>query len=196
MLTGCSTRTRCSIAPRGDLVCVRHAARCCVPAQSDGSGHSVAPGVSIEPLALHPWTVDILCEWFETEWPEYYGAGGPGSALRDLRCYANQGSLPVGVVALNSGTLCGVAALKAESLASHAHLSPWAAAGFVHPSLRGRGIGGLLLAALEEQARKLAFARIYCGTSTAQNLLQRCGWELSESILHEGKSLGVFSKAL
>jgi GNAT superfamily N-acetyltransferase len=157
---------------------------------------SVARDVSIEPLALHPWAIDILCEWFENEWPEYYGAGGPGSARQDLRGYAHQGSLPVGVVALKAGTLCGVAALKAESIASHAHLSPWAAAGFVHPSVRGQGIGVLLLAALESQAREFGFGRIYCGTSTAQTLLQRCGWELHESLIHEGQRLGVFSKAL
>lgn len=154
-------------------------------------------GVSVEPLALHPQAVPILREWFEAEWPLYYGPSGPGSAQRDIETYANQGSLPVGVVALREGKVCGVAALKAESIASHTNLSPWAAAGFVDPLLRGHGIGRLLLSALEEQARMLGFGRIYCGTSTAQTLLQRCGWELIESISHdEGKSLGIYGKAL
>ncbi|HYD94665.1 MAG TPA: GNAT family N-acetyltransferase [Noviherbaspirillum sp.] len=153
-------------------------------------------GISIATLALHPQLVPVLCGWFEAEWPSYYGPGGPGSAQRDIEAYANQGTLPVGVVALKDGSVCGVAALKAESIASHAHLSPWAAAGFVHPSLRGQGIGGLLLDALEEQARSLGFVRIYCGTSTAQSLLQRSGWKLIECISHEGKRLGIYGKAL
>lgn len=157
---------------------------------------SSSTDVSIEPLARHPWTIDTLRQWFEAEWPEYYGAGGPGSALRDLAAYAQEGGLPVGVVALRSGALCGVAALKADSIASHAHLSPWAAAGLVHPSMRGQGIGALLLAGLEEQARALGFRRLYCGTSTAHALLERCGWQLDETVIHEGASLGVFSKAL
>ena len=152
--------------------------------------------LSIEPLALHPQAIPLLQEWFEAEWPSYYGAGGRGSALHDLQSYANQGRLPVGVVALRGGSVCGVAALKAESIASRAHLSPWAAAGLVHPSMRGQGIGRLLLGALEEQARQLGFVRVYCGTSTAQSLLQRCGWQLIESIIHEGENLGVYSKAL
>lgn len=80
----------------------------------------------------------------------------------------------MGVIALQSGILCGVAALKRESIASHAHLSPWAAAGFVHPSVRRQGIGALLLAALEHQARELGFRRIHCGTSSAQALLEAC----------------------
>lgn len=153
-------------------------------------------GFSIEPLAQHQQAIAVLREWFEAEWPSYYGAGGRGSALSDLQACANEGSLPVGVVALRAGSVCGVAALKAESIASHLHLSPWAAAGLVHPSMRGQGIGSLLLGALEEQARKLGFTRIFCGTSTAQSLLQRCGWQLLENINHEGKSLGVFNKAL
>lgn len=153
-------------------------------------------GFSVELLARHPQAIAVLREWFEIEWPAYYGAGGRGSALRDLQAYANQGSLPIGVVALQAGGVCGVAALKAESVASHTHLSPWAAAGWVHPSMRGQGIGRKLLGALEEQARNLGFDRIYCGTSSAQSLLQRCGWQLVECLMHEGRDLGVFSKAL
>lgn len=152
-------------------------------------------GLSIEPLVQHSQAIAELCEWFEAEWPEWYGPGGKGSALADLHAYANQGSLPVGIVVLQAGCVCGVAALKAESIASHAHLSPWATAGLVHPSMRGRGIGRLLLSGLEEQAHKLGFPGIYCGTSTAQSLLQRSGWRLIERITHEGKNLGIYHKA-
>lgn len=150
----------------------------------------------IEPLAAHPEVLPLLCEWFEAEWPSYYGVGGPGDALHDLRAYANEGSLPVGVVAFRQGKLCGVAALKVTSIASHRHLSPWAAAGLVHPTLRGQGIGSMLLAALEQQARGLGFGRIYCGTSTSESLLQRCGWQLLDRIVHEGEDLAIYSKAL
>lgn len=152
--------------------------------------------IRIEPLALHPDQLPLLREWFEAEWPSYYGAGGPGDARRDLKAFSNQGRLPVGVIAFLGDKVCGVAALKAESIASHRHLSPWAAAGLVPSALRGQGIGGQLLSALEQQARMLGFGRIYCGTSTADALLQRCDWQLMESIVHEGKDLGIYSKAL
>ncbi len=152
--------------------------------------------ISTAPLAAHPEAVPLLREWFEAEWPSYYGASGPGDALRDLQAFANRGSLPVGVVAFREGSLCGVAALKAESIASHRHLTPWAAAGLVKPSERGQGIGSRLLAALEQEARNLGYRQIYCGTSSAQTLLQRCGWQLVETIVHEGENLGIYSKAL
>ena len=152
--------------------------------------------VKIELLATHPETLPQLRQWFETEWPEYYGAGGPGDAQHDLKSFANRDRLPIGVVAFQDGELCGIAALKAESIASHSHLSPWAAAGLVKPSERGKGIGAQLMDALEKEARGLGFSWIYCGTSTASSLLERCGWELMENIIHEGHELGIYRKAL
>ena len=152
--------------------------------------------VKIEQLALHPEALPQLRDWFEAEWPSYYGAEGPGDAQRDLESFANLDRLPVGVVAFQGGALCGIAALKADSIASQSHLSPWAAAGLVKPSERGKGIGAHLIGALEQEARKLGFRYIHCGTSTANSLLVRCGWQLIEHIIHEQQGLGVYRKTL
>jgi len=147
-------------------------------------------------LAEHRDFIPLLQRWFESEWPSYYGANGPGNALEDLRAFANRGSLPIGVVALRQGVICGVAALKPESIASHRHLSPWASAGLVLPAERGKGIGSLLLAALECEARRLGFPFIYCGTGTAHTLLRRRTWEFMEWVAQDGQSLGIYRKAL
>jgi GNAT superfamily N-acetyltransferase len=152
--------------------------------------------LTIERLARHPEVLPIVETWLEAEWPAYYGTGGRGSARDDARSFASQDRLPLGVVAYDNGTACGMAALKAISIDSHAHLSPWAAAGFVEPSRRRKGIGAQLLAALEREARAFGFPRIYCATSKAGSLLERAGWHLAERIIHEGQSLGIYSKAL
>lgn len=150
----------------------------------------------IDPLALHPEVLPELQRWFELEWPSYYEAGGRGSAQQDLQAYANLDGLPYGVAAFRGGSLCGVAALKAESIASHAHLSPWAAAGLVRRDLRGQGIGEQLVLALERRAESMGFDRIYCGTSTAERLLRRIGWRLLERVEHDGELLSIYEKAL
>lgn len=152
--------------------------------------------LTIRLLAEHPESLPVLREWFEAEWPAYYGVDGPGHALQDLQLYSNEGSLPVGLVAWRGSQLCGVAALKASSIESHKHLSPWVAAGLVHPALRGQGVGAVLLGALEQQARQLGFARVYCATSTAQSLLERGGWQLLEKLDHEGHALSIYAKGL
>jgi GNAT superfamily N-acetyltransferase len=99
-------------------------------------------------------------------------------------------------LACRDGAHRGCAALKAESLPTHRHLTPWAAAGFVLPAERGRGIGARLLLALEHEARQLGYRRIHCGTATAESPPRRCGWRLAERIDHDGIDLGIYDKAL
>lgn len=152
--------------------------------------------IRIEYLADHPEVLPILKEWFETEWKSHYGPAGSGDAQSDLLAYANRGELPVGVVAFFEDELCGVAALKAESITTHSHLSPWAAAGLVSPVYRRRGIGTELVRALEQVARKLGYDRIYCGTSTANRFLERRGWQIMEQIRYDGEDVSIYQKAL
>jgi GNAT superfamily N-acetyltransferase len=158
---------------------------------------TAAAPVCIEPLSAHPEALPVLQRWFEQEWPDYYGPGGVGDAAQDLRAFASAGgSLPFGLVALRDGAPCGVAALKAESIVSHRHLTPWAAAGLVAPGQRRGGIGALLLQGLVEEARRRGHDFLYCGTSTAGSLMERQGWELLEHLMHDGQPLGVYRKAL
>lgn len=152
--------------------------------------------ITVERLALHPEALPPLAKWFANEWPDWYGPRGKGDVEADLRAFANHGSLPVGVVAFRNGLLCGAGALKAHSIPSHAHLAPWAAAGFVVPALRGQGIGAALLSALEDEARALGYSRIYCGTGSAAALLRRSRWCFLESVELEGKVVDIFEKAL
>lgn len=136
-----------------------------------------------------------MASWFVQEWPEWYGRGGRGNAEADLHAFAaSEATLPIGVVAFDGDAPVGVAALKSASLPTHGHLSPWAAAGFVLPAHRGRGIGATLLEALVQQAPKLGYQRIYCGTATAVPLLRRSGWSELEVTQHEGESLVIFTK--
>jgi len=89
--------------------------------------------ITVSRLVEHPEVLPIVARWFQGEWPDWYGPGRFGDAERDVQSFANEGSLPVGVVAFSAGEPCGAAALKAESIPSHTHLAPWAAAGFVVP---------------------------------------------------------------
>ena len=152
--------------------------------------------VRIARLSEHPECLANLAAWFEREWPGYYGPGGIADATVDLRAYSNDAALPIGVVALRGDALCGVAALRPQSIPTHAHLSPWAGAGLVAPRLRRRGIGAMLLAALEGEALRLGFDRIYCATGAAGTLLLRNGWHRIEDVVYDGASLGVYEKRL
>jgi GNAT superfamily N-acetyltransferase len=147
-------------------------------------------------LAEHPEAVPMLKQWFETEWIDYYGPAGPGDAEQDLLAYSGREKLPVALVAFCEGQLCGIAALKPESISTHKHLYPWVAAGFVVPGFRRRGIGANLVSALEDIARELGYSTIYCGTSTATGLLKRHEWQFMERVRYNGEDVSIYWKAL
>lgn len=151
-------------------------------------------------LADHPEAIPILRQWFESEWAPYYGPGGPGNALQDLQDSCNRGQLPVALVALYEGEVCGTAALKAESVSTHKHLTPWLAALLVMPSFRQRGVGERLIAAVENKASDLGFDRIYVGTGegsgTPESALHRRGWEFVDKGPYFVSEVSVFQKTL
>jgi GNAT superfamily N-acetyltransferase len=100
------------------------------------------------------------------------------------------------VVAFYENELCGVAALKSESITTHSHLGPWAAAGLVSPVYRRRGIGSALVRALEETARSLGYTQIYCGTRSANRILERRDWQFMEQVTYNGEEVSIYQKAL
>jgi GNAT superfamily N-acetyltransferase len=158
--------------------------------------HRMPSSVVVAPMAEHHAHLPLVAEWFVSEWPNWYGPGGPGNVSADVAAFAESETiLPVGVLAFLKGRPVGAGALKAESITSHKHLSPWAAAGYVVPELRGQGIGSALLASLVAKGRAMGYETIYCGTSTAQSLLMRCGWQAIDSMVVEGKQLTVFRSA-
>ena len=150
--------------------------------------------IHVEPLSFHPELHRTVQGWFEQEWPFYYGP--VVSAAADVLAYSQAQGVPRGFVALFNGEPCGFAALKSEAFPTHRHLGPWAGAAYVRPELRRRGIGAALFAALEAEARRLGFLRLYCATATSASLLQRRAWLLLEQVDHEGENVGVYEKAL
>ena len=150
----------------------------------------------VEPLARHRGFIPVVTRWFIAEWPSWYGPDGPGNVAEDLEAFAaSEQCLPVGFLVFEGHEPIGAGALKATSIPSHPHLSPWAAAGFVLPQHRGKGVGSFLLQELVVKARQLGYEPVYCGTSTAKSLLARAGWSVVAVTELEGKDLTIFQRA-
>lgn len=151
------------------------------------------PSLHMRRLGQVPHLRALVCGWLQAEWPGWYGPEGPGDLLADVAAFAGTGAaLPVGLVVFSDGEPIGFGALKAASIDSHRHLSPWAAAGFVVPGHRGRGVGAFLLQSIVDQARAWGAPRVYCGTGTARSLLQRAGWECIDEVTHAGTPMRIF----
>ena len=156
--------------------------------------------LQIELLADHIEAIPTLKRWFELEWAPYYGPNGPGDAQKDIADSCNRDKLPVSLVAISDGKVCGTASLKTESVTTHKHLTPWLAALLVAPTFRRRGIANQLIAAVEEKARQLGFNSIYIGTGegsgTPESSLRNRGWEFVEKVPYFVSEVSIFKKAL
>ncbi len=149
--------------------------------------------LSVQRLSRLPHLKPMVSAWLLSEWPGWYGAGGAGDLEKDVEAFAASAvELPVGFVVFSEQVPVGFGSLKQESISSHKHLAPWAASGYVVPEQRGRGIGAFLLQAITAHARTLGYGHVYCGTSTAMNLLLRVGWHETEQVIHAGKPLSIF----
>jgi GNAT superfamily N-acetyltransferase len=153
--------------------------------------------ITVRHLIDLPDALPVLTRWFVDEWEPYYGLEGPGDAEADLRAAKTKNGLPTCLVAIdNAGDVVGTAALKAESVASHGHLTPWLAAVLVAAEHRRQGVGTALIAAIEDEARRLGFDRLYVATDTAIGIIERRGWVKSDEAETLRGTVGVYSKEL
>ena len=160
----------------------------------------MANPLQIELLADHKEAIPILKEWFEQEWASYYSLDGPGNAYKDIHDSCNRDELPIALVAISDGEVCGTAALKTESVSTHKHLTPWLAALLVVPEFRRRGVGEQLIAAIEKKASQLGFKCIYVGigegSGTPESSLRNRGWEFVEKGPYFVSEVSIFQKAI
>ena len=144
-------------------------------------------------LADEPAMLPQLVELFVREWGSHYGPDGPGDADADLRESVDPRSLPVCLVATDhAGSVVGTISLKSESI-SHHELSPWGAAMLVIPERRKAGIGTMLVAALEAEARRRGFTRLYMSTDAANSIVERRGWTAFDTAESSRGTISVYA---
>lgn len=73
---------------------------------------------------------------------------------------------------------------------------PWIAMLITKKSKRGRGLGALVLEALEKEAKTLDFSTIYLYTFTAESLYKRAGWSTFMTVEYKQHSTVVMKKDL
>ncbi len=156
--------------------------------------------LKIELLADHPEALPMLKDLFESEWEPYYGAEGPGNAETDIKNSANRTELPIAVVALVDGNVCGTAALKMESVTSYPDYFPWLAGLLVAPEYRRQGIGEQLISKIENLAKQLGYKEIFVGTGENSGMseitLDKRDWKFIDKSDYFVSEASVYKKKL
>ncbi|MFQ5972270.1 MAG: GNAT family N-acetyltransferase [Alphaproteobacteria bacterium] len=135
-------------------------------------------------LADRPGLIPALAVWFARVWEPYYGPDGPGDAMADLQAGCQKDQLPIYLVAMSAdGKALGTASLKDLSAADRPDLGPWLTALAVPPEHAGQGVAELLVAAIEDEAKRLGQSAIYCDANTDETLKSPSGWEEVDAFL-------------
>ena len=96
--------------------------------------------------------------------------------LRSLELFASDQTNGVALVAKADGAPIGTCLLVESEIEPNHDVSPWLAGLFVAPERRRRGAGGILVRAIEDQARERGFSRLYLYTTDAVGFYARLGW--------------------
>lgn len=108
----------------------------------------------------------------------------------------NADRVPAVFVALaDDGRPLGSAALVFDDLEGDPR-NPWLASVFVPPEHRRRGVASVLVAAVEDAARRFGYSRLFLFTASAPELYARLGWRSLERRHYRGEHVQVMDKPL
>jgi predicted N-acetyltransferase YhbS len=150
----------------------------------------------IEYLADHRDFVAELAPLLHEEW----GWLRAGSTLADrvtlLERHCRRDALPLALVALEEGRLCGTASLSAADFEERPDLTPWLAGVYVLRAFRGRRIGGRLVRAVEQEALRLGFTSLHLVTAGQEAFYGALGWRILESRPSGSGTVTIMERAL
>ncbi|HWM94408.1 MAG TPA: GNAT family N-acetyltransferase [Thermoanaerobaculia bacterium] len=151
------------------------------------------PSVLIQPLREIPEAGQLFARAFKEDWPDFFADRPVESIEEEIFAPALQGrGLPIVLVASVQGRIAGTVALRARSVETHEHLSPWITGLYVMPGFRGLGIGWSLMLAITAEAAAQGFPNLYAVTNTARGLFSKLGWTAVEDILYHGEEVTLF----
>ncbi len=135
--------------------------------------------------AERPDLIDTAAEWI---WSAFWRPHG--YALKDIRAMVAASDATIGppqcLVLLVDDEPVGTAGLIRSDLPSRPELTPWLAAVYVRPELRGRGYARDLIATVELAAMRAGYDHLWLCTFGADGLYAKAGWRTVERIqLHD-----------
>lgn len=151
--------------------------------------------ISIVSTAERPDLVPVVARWL---WDEFWQRDNYSfeETLAAVTASVTARPMPRTFILLAAGIPVGTASLAAQDLESRPDLTPWLAGVFVAPDVRGRGLAGRLVAAVEDECRALDIPTLWLYTRTAERIYARAGWRTIESIAHKGRPYVIMRRDL
>lgn len=132
------------------------------------------------------WIYDQFRYGFEGSWQDW---------LKRVEEGQQDGSITT-FIALEAGEPVATASFDLEDLPARPDLSPWLASVYTRPEYRGRGIAGLLVGRVEQEAQARGFDRIYLHTTDQEGFYAKRGWQRLGRIIFWDREIMVMTKHL
>jgi RimJ/RimL family protein N-acetyltransferase len=146
--------------------------------------------ITISFLADQLDTIPTLAKWFRAQWPDYYADWSQAKMEQDFLEDASRDRLPIRLLAFESNELVGTIILR-EQTESFPEFQPELGGLYVVESHRGHGIATELVRAGMQLARDQGYETVFATTVAAAGILERLGWELIKTVIHQDGPLAL-----
>jgi GNAT superfamily N-acetyltransferase len=156
-------------------------------------------GLSVHLLADRPQLVGAVGEMRWREWGDEPGRKELSWWVNLTAREAGRQDLPVTWVAVDEfSKAAGAVGLGEFDVAERGDCSPWVLGMVVHPAIRGKGVGRLLLSRLEQFAAGQGYGQVWVATGDpAAGFYRRCGYVETERLPYTwGDQITILTKRL
>jgi GNAT superfamily N-acetyltransferase len=137
-------------------------------------------------------TISTLVKWFRDQWPEYHADMLPEKMEKDFLEDASRDRLPIRLLAFESGDLAGTIILRENGSETLPEFQPELGGLYVVEPHRGHGIATELVRAGMQVALEQGYETIYATTVAAAGILERLGWELIKTVVHQDGPVALY----
>jgi RimJ/RimL family protein N-acetyltransferase len=148
--------------------------------------------ITIGFLADYPDTVLTLAKWFRGQWPVYYADMSQAELEQDFLEDASRDRLPIRLIAFESSELAGTIILRENGSEMPPEFQPELGGLYVVETHRGHGIATELVRAGMQLARDQGYETVFATTVVAAGILERLGWELIKTVVHQDGPLELY----
>ena len=147
--------------------------------------------ITIAFLADHLDSIPTLATWFRAQWSQHYADWTQAEMEQDFLEDTARDRLPCRLVAFEDNQLAGTIILREQNHTAP-EFQPELGGLLVIESHRGRGVGTELVRAGMKLASDLGYEMVYATTVSAVGILERLGWEIVKTIIHDEEQLALY----